>query len=119
MRRFDFRPMLRALVRDRDADVPLAAIARSFHETLCDLALTQCRALNPDRLPVALSGGVFLNQALLDGITDRLTAAGYSVLTHRRVSPGDEGLCLGQLAIAAWKRRKNHVFGSSTENPID
>lgn len=119
VRRFDFRPMLRALVRDRDADVPLAAIARSFHETLCDLALTQCRALNPDRLPVALSGGVFLNQALLDGITDRLTAAGYSVLTHRRVSPGDEGLCLGQLAIAAWKRRKNHVFGSSTENPID
>ena len=119
VRRFDFRPMLRALVRDRDADVPLAAIARSFHETLCDLALTQCRALNPDRLPVALSGGVFLNQALLDGITDRLTAAGYSVLTHRRVSPGDEGLCLGQLAIAAWKRRNNHVFGSSTENPID
>lgn len=119
VRRFDFRPMLRALVRDRDAGVPLAAIARSFHETLCDLALTQCRALNPDRLPVALSGGVFLNQALLDGITDRLTAAGYSVLTHRRVSPGDEGLCLGQLAIAAWKRRKNHVFGSSTENPID
>ena len=119
VRRFDFRPMLRALVRDRDAGVPLAAIARSFHETLCDLALSQCRALNPDRLPVALSGGVFLNQTLLDGITDRLTAAGYSVLTHRRVSPGDEGLCLGQLAIAAWKRRKNHVFGSSTENPID
>ena len=119
VRRFDFRPMLRALVRDRDAGVPLAAIARSFHEALCDLALTQCRALNPDRLPVALSGGVFLNQTLLDGITDRLTAAGYSVLTHRRVSPGDEGLCLGQLAIAAWKRRNNHVFGSSIENPID
>ena len=119
VRRFDFRPMLRALVHDRDTGVPLAAIARSFHETLCDLALTQCRALNPNRLPVALSGGVFLNQALLDGITDRLTAAGYSVLTHRRVSPGDEGLCLGQLAIAAWKRRNNHVFGSSIENPID
>ncbi|OUP12497.1 carbamoyltransferase HypF [Anaeromassilibacillus sp. An200] len=118
VRRFDFRPMLRALVRDRDAGLPLAAIARSFHETLCDLALAQYRALNPDRLPVALSGGVFLNQALLDGITDRLTAAGYPVLTHRRVSPGDEGLCLGQLAIAAWKRRNNHVFGSSTENPI-
>lgn len=117
-RRFDFRPMLRALLCDRDAGRSPAAIARSFHETLCDLALAQCRALNPDRLPVALSGGVFLNQTLLDGITDRLTAAGYSVLTHRRVSPGDEGLCLGQLAIAAQQRRIHHVSGSSTENSI-
>ena len=48
-----------------------------------------------------LSGGVFCNRYLLESISRRLERTGCRVLTHRRVSPGDEGLCLGQLAIAA------------------
>ena len=89
---------------------------RGFHDALCEMALDQCQTLNREHLPAALSGGVFLNRTLLDGVSDRLTAAGYRVLTHRRVSPGDEGLSLGQLAIAACQmnqRRNDHVSGCS------
>ena len=116
VRCFDFRPLVRAIVRDRDNGIPLSAIARGFHDALCEMALDQCQTLNREHLPAALSGGVFLNRTLLDGVSDRLTAAGYRVLTHRRVSPGDEGLSLGQLAIAACQmnqRRNDHVSGCS------
>ena len=122
VRRFDFRPLVRAVVRDRDGGVPLPAIARGFHDALCEMALDQCRALNREGLPAALSGGVFLNRTILDGVSARLTAAGFAVLTHRRVSPGDEGLSLGQLAVAARQteqRRTDHVSRSSAQNHLD
>ena len=117
--RFDTRPLIRAVCADAAAGISPAAIARGFMDALCRMALEQCRALNPGRLPVVLSGGVFLNQYLLTGITRLLEDAGFSVYTHCRVSPGDEGLCLGQLAIAAAQRSvDSHVSGSTAENCI-
>ena len=105
VRRFDTRPLVAALCADVAAGVPAAAIARGFMDALCRMALEQCRALNPERLPVVLSGGVFLNQYLLRETTRLLQADGFAVYTHHRVSPSDEGLALGQLAIAARARQ--------------
>ena len=107
VRRMDTRPLVAAICADVLADVPAAAIARGFLDALCRMALEQCLALNPDRLPVVLSGGVFLNQYLLRGVTRLLAEAGFAVYTHHRVSPSDEGLPLGQLAIAAARRKRN------------
>ncbi len=119
LRRFDTRPLIRALCSDLAAGVFPAAMARGFMDALCRMALEQCRALNSQKLPVVLSGGVFLNQYLLSRITRLLEADGYRVYTHCRVSPGDEGLCLGQLAIAAAQRSVDiHVSGSSAEDRI-
>ena len=101
VRRFDTRPLIRALCAGKAAGVNSAALAAGFQQAVCRMALDQCRALNPDNLPVVLSGGVFLNRALLEGVTALLEGAGYRVYTHSRVSPSDEGLALGQLAIAA------------------
>ena len=101
VRRFDTRPLIRALCAQKAAGVSPAALAAGFQQAVCRMALDQCRALNPHRLPVVLSGGVFLNRALLEGVTALLEGAGYRVYTHSRVSPSDEGLALGQLAIAA------------------
>ena len=86
------------------AGVPAAAIARGFMDALCRMALEQCRALNPEHLPVVLSGGVFLNRYLLRGVTRLLEDDGFAVYSHHRVSPGDEGLALGQLMIGAAKQ---------------
>ena len=101
VRRFDWRPLVSSILADLAAGVPHGAIARGFLDALCGMAEDQCRTLNAGRLPAALSGGVFCNRYLLESISRRLERTGCRVLTHRRVSPGDEGLCLGQLAIAA------------------
>lgn len=116
LRRFDIRPLVRGVVRDKKAGVPAGRIACRFMETLCRMALEQCRALNRERLPVVLSGGVFQNRFLLSGVTELLEKDGFSVYCHRQVSPGDEGICLGQLAIAAEKRRRTHVSGTADES---
>ena len=101
VRRFDTRPMIAALSTDLAEGVPAAAVARGFMDTLCRMALEQCRALNPEKLPVVVAGGVFLNLYLLRAVTRLLEAEGYTVYSHHRVSTCDEGIALGQLAIAA------------------
>ena len=101
VRRFDTRPLIRALCTARAAGTEVSALAAGFQQALCRMALDQCRALNPDKLPVVLSGGVFLNRALLTGVTGLLEGAGYRVYTNKRVSPSGEGLALGQLALGA------------------
>ena len=94
----------RGLIRELMADgASIEDKARKFHNTLVEFALVACRharalsGLNR----VVLSGGVFFNTILLRGITHRLEQEGFSVFRHHRVSTGDEGIALGQLAIAA------------------
>ena len=50
---------------------------------------------------MVVAGGVFLNLYLLRGVTRLLEEEGYTVYSHHRVSTCDEGIALGQLAIAA------------------
>lgn len=101
VRRFDTRPLIRAVVSDIEQHVSGPVIAGRFMETLCHMALLQTKALNSRHLPVVLSGGVFQNRFLLSGIKQLLTLHGFTVYTHDRISPGDEGLSLGQLFIGA------------------
>ena len=104
IRVFDTRPLVRSLAKGLCDKEDGGVLALRFMSTLVCMAADQCRALNPGRLPVVLSGGVFLNRFLLHGVTALLEEDGFAVYTHRQVSPNDEGVALGQLAIA---RRKN------------
>ena len=100
VRVFDWRTMIRALMQDQEAGVSHERIAARFMNTLCAMALDQCRVLNPEHLPVVLSGGSFLNLWLLQKIKDALQQEGYAVYWHQHTSCSDEGIALGQLAIA-------------------
>jgi hydrogenase maturation protein HypF len=49
---------------------------------------------------IVLSGGSFQNIYIMQRLPQRLRTAGLEAFCHRRVSCNDEGLSLGQLAIA-------------------
>ncbi len=85
---------------DLRAGRPSSEIAAAFHEGVALAAARACiEAAEPKR--VVLSGGTFQNLRLLSGIRQRLERAGFRVLTHRRVPPGDGGISYGQAAVAA------------------
>ncbi|HVB61556.1 MAG TPA: carbamoyltransferase HypF [Ktedonobacteraceae bacterium] len=103
----DVTPMIRAIVSDLQQNVPLAQIAGRFHCSIADLLANACyKAREQSELNmVALSGGVFQNQLLLEQLITRLEAMTFQVLINRRVPPNDGGISLGQAAIAAARLR--------------
>ncbi|MFJ6656281.1 carbamoyltransferase HypF [Streptomyces sp. NPDC091377] len=101
--RADPAPVLAAIVGDLRDGVPTALIAARFHRAVTDLVHRVClRARHRhDVHTVALTGGVFLNTLLSSACAAALTADGFTVLRHHLVPPGDGGLALGQLMVAA------------------
>ena len=95
----DWEPLVRGVLADRAAGVPLGRISGRFHNALAELALATAQRAGVKQ--VALSGGCFQNALLSDRVGRRLSAAGFSVYTQRRVPPGDGGIALGQICVAA------------------
>ena len=106
--RFDTRPMLCALLAQQAEGETAEKLAMRFHNTLIAMAVRQCEAIREKTglQRVVLSGGVFFNQILLRGLIRALEARGFEAYRHRRVSTGDEGIALGQLAIACSPLRR-------------
>ncbi|MCN9242243.1 carbamoyltransferase HypF [Streptomyces sp. RY43-2] len=99
----DPAPVLAAVVDDLRAGVGPALIAARFHRAVTGLVHRLC-VLARERHgldTVALTGGVFLNSLLSSGCSRALEADGFTVLRHHLVPPGDGGLALGQLMVAA------------------
>lgn len=99
----DAKPVFAALVEDLRRQVPASVISSRFH-----LGLIQALAETTRRIAestgireVCLSGGSFQNAILAAGLERQLTDAGLRVYKHTQVPPGDGGLSLGQLLIAA------------------
>lgn len=96
------RPLLAALVGDINNRVAPSLIAGRFHNTLTELAVVVCLKLQRRGgwKKVALSGGVFQNRLLLEGLYSSLSAAGFEVLVHRQAPCNDGGIALGQAVMA-------------------
>ncbi len=102
-RLLDPAPLWSALFADLAAGTATARIAARFHLGLCDAlaSLAGQIAAEAGLDHVALSGGVFQNRLILEGLCERLRALDLNPLTHHRVPANDGGLSLGQAAVAA------------------
>jgi len=95
----DWEPLVRAVLRDRAAGEPVGRISGRFHNALAEMAVAVARRSGCSQ--VALTGGCFQNALLTERIHSRLTQSGFNVFTHRSVPPGDGGIALGQVFVAA------------------
>ncbi len=99
----EWAPLWRALLDDLAAEVPPARIAARFHNGLIEaiVAITAKLATEHGIEAAVLSGGVFQNRILLEGVTRGLEARRLRVLSPREVPANDGGLSLGQACVAA------------------
>jgi len=98
----DPSPVIRAVVADVRASVPVGVIAARFHNGLAVMVRDVCLRLweKSGLNEAALSGGVFQNATLLGKTVPLLEEAGFTVYVHRLVPPNDGGISLGQAVIA-------------------
>ncbi len=84
----------------------ISEIARGFIIAVSDyivgLALLNKNLLD-DNNQIVLGGGTFLNSILLEDVFSKLKANHFNVYTSEQLPPGDGGLSLGQVYLAAHK----------------
>nr|MCH9734938.1 Sua5/YciO/YrdC/YwlC family protein [Actinomycetes bacterium] len=96
-------PVIAGLIDGMQSGIASADLAAAFHDAVVR-ATVRAAADAADAAAIStvgLSGGVFANRRLLDGIVVGLRGRGLEVLTHRVVPCNDGGLALGQAAVAA------------------
>jgi hydrogenase maturation protein HypF len=108
----NWEPLVRGVLADRQAGVPVSLISARFHNALAELAVAIARRMGV--ADVGLSGGCFQNLLLATRVRARLLDAGFQVYSHSQVPPGDGGIALGQILVAARRIEGDaHVPGHS------
>lgn len=99
----DPAPVIAGIVEALRAGTGRDDLAAGFHQAV--IRATAAAAVHAARESgvgvIGLTGGVFANRQLLQGLRASLVNHGYEVLTHRIVPGNDGGLALGQATIAA------------------
>ena len=119
--RIPVKPIIRGVVDDFLSGQGIGDVSYRFHLTLIHLFSDLCETLRQETGidQVALSGGVFQNAALLEGLETFLKNRGFHVFSPTKVPCNDGGISLGQAAVAEacfTLREDSHVSGSPHEN---
>jgi hydrogenase maturation protein HypF len=94
--------MIRGILRDMNKGVEKGKVAAKFHNTIAEIITATALSIRKKyRIKkVALSGGVFVNAFLRRRALDRLEKFGFSVYSQAIAATGDNGIPVGQVAIA-------------------
>ena len=103
VREISVRPIIAGIVKDLKNGVGQGEISTKFHLSLMRMYTGLCDRMRSETglNRVVLSGGVFQNALLLQGLIHGLERKGFQVFTQRRVPANDGGISLGQAVVAA------------------
>lgn len=102
----DPAPLIIELVAGLRAGTSAADLAAGFHDAvIAATARAVCQAAAGVGT-VGLTGGVFVNRLLREGLRNALMGKGFEVLTHAVLPCNDGGLALGQAVIAAQQQER-------------
>ncbi len=95
--------IIHGVIKDIEKKVAASVISAKFHNTVISMSKDLCLVIRKetDINRVALSGGVFQNSYLLNGIIRELVKNSFEVFSHRFVPCNDGGISLGQAVCAA------------------
>jgi len=112
------RDLLSAMIQDVRANESVGMLGARFHQTIAEIAIDICRQAREltNLNEVALSGGVWQNQILLNLVRDGLQKENFVVYFHQQVPSNDGGLALGQAVIANFQSSNREERQEREEN---
>lgn len=104
---FDWRPMVREIILDINKGEQKGTISLKFHNCIINLIVTAAVLVRDITKcnKVALSGGVFQNDYLLENVIPKLNKKGFVVYTNEKIPTNDGGISFGQAAAVSYKLR--------------
>jgi hydrogenase maturation protein HypF len=95
----DWEPLIHAILKDVQDLIPLARMARKFHNSMAEIIVNIAKRIAQER--VVLTGGCFQNKHLIEITVRKLEAEGFRPYWHQRIPPNDGGIALGQIVAAS------------------
>ncbi len=101
----DVSNMIREIVFDLGNGVDVSIISSKFHNTLGEIIFEVCSKLSTDAgiNKVLISGGCFQNKYLVNYLDKKFEGSSLELYKHKKYSPTDLGISIGQAVIAANK----------------
>lgn len=116
----DTNNIIKGIISDIKNNVKKEVIASKFHNSIVNCTVDMCKKIRKESNinAVALSGGVFQNIILFEGIYNGLIAEGFEVFTHKKIPCNDSGISVGQLMAAreAYKGDVDNVYSGTGRN---
>ena len=102
------RPVLEGILEDLAAGVPGTWLSARFHNTLAWLLVEMAKQyrMQTGTDKVVISGGCFQNKRLTEQLQRMFAEAGIPLFVPGHIPCNDGGVAVGQLAIAASRKRQ-------------
>jgi hydrogenase maturation protein HypF len=102
-----FLPAIQQICADLSQGVSAGIISARFHNTVVEATFQEVKKISRETgiNKIVLSGGTFQNKYLFESLETKLRKNNFVTFSHEKIPCNDGGLSLGQLVIAATKRK--------------